>query len=274
MKKIGFILFTLVFLLCACNTHGNNLNESSQESVTTSEERTPSAESSQKESSSSVSENTSEESMPSQQDFPRIVIGGVAVTAENSDDVFGDGTVRIEYNENNGFVTVFLSNANIKADVFPDSDEIESINGIFCNKPLIINLQGKNVISMNIPNIDYFQCYGIRSDFNSSVSVCGGGTLEITAKSKGSAHTVVGINTNALEINEASVNICVLGSQRVIGIYAEKLSIVCGSLYVQSGNAPTSHTVYRFDKEALPKNLLIEEGTAEDGALYLNIVAE
>ena len=225
MKRFLLLSFTCILLLCACNTGRDLQLESTEDIDSTSTESSEgalvetSSESSGEE--SSRHDESIDESQPDEpEEAPCLIVGGVLVTEENASDVFGDHTVRAEFDLENDVVSVYLNDADIDAMTNPQSESTESINGIYCNKTLMLYLEGDNSISVEVPDIDYFHCFGIRTDYSDSIYVYGNGALSVHTSGKGSACEVVGIETGYLGVFCKSLDIDISGKGSVVGIYS------------------------------------------------------
>ena len=228
MKRFLLLSFACILLLCACNTGRDLPLESTEDIDSTSTESSEgslietSSESSGEE--SSRHDESLDESQPDEpEEAPCLIVGGVLVTEENASDVFGDGTVRASYNETYDFMAIWLDGAEIHAQPFPDSEETESINGIYCNTSVQIYVCNDSKIIIDIPEIDYMHCFGIRTvrDTETGLTIDGDGKLDILAEGSGTACEVVGIKTKAFTVLDTTVNIHVYGRELAFGIYAD-----------------------------------------------------
>lgn len=225
MKRFLLLSFACILLLCACNTGRDLPLESTEDINSTPTESSEgalletSSESSGEE--SSRHDESLDESQPDEpEEAPCLIVAGVLVTEENASDVFGDHTVRAEFDLENDVVSVYLNDADIDAMTNPQSESPESINGIYCNKTLMLYLEGDNSISVEVPDIDYFYCFGIRTDYSDSIYVYGNGALSVHTSGKGSAYEVVGIETGYLGVFCKSLDIDISGKGSVVGIYS------------------------------------------------------
>lgn len=225
LKRFLLLSFACILLLCACNTGRDLPLESTEDIDSTSTESSEealletSSESSGEE--SSRHDESLDESQPDEpEEAPCLIVGGVLVTEENASDVFGDHTVRAEFDLDNDVVSVYLNDANIDAMPNPQSESPESINGIYCNKTITLYLEGENRISIEVPDIDYFYCYGIRTDRKEHIYMHGDGSLDVVTSGDGNAYEVVGIKTGYLGVHCKSLGVDINGKRSVEGIYA------------------------------------------------------
>ncbi len=225
MKKVFIVLVALLTLLCACSS-SEDITLESMDIVESSLIEAVSEDSSE----DSEPESCPIESDPAESDheeeagFPYLVIGGVLVTEENAHDVFGDGAVSTYYDESADLVFIELNDAKINAMPFPDAEEIESVNGIYCEESISLTPNGKCEIIIEVPDIDYFYCYGIRTENQKTVTVCDGGKLDIISKGDGNAFTVCGIESEEFTLLNTELNIDIHGKKEVVGIRAEQVS--------------------------------------------------
>ncbi|MBO5914765.1 MAG: hypothetical protein J6Q72_05415 [Clostridia bacterium] len=213
MKRIIFSLLAVLFLLYSCNPSIiDDLSGESTKSVEStesieSEVESSNSEASQNESSESNESNESEaESLP-EPEIPVLYIGGVKVTAENAADVFGDGSVSAHYNEELSRYEISLDNASIEASTI-NTEEPESLEGIYSNKDVYISLAGENEITITIPDIDFFFCFGIRTGYKNTICISGDGSLDVKAEGTGACAMLEGMVAQTIEIeNGASLNL-------------------------------------------------------------------
>lgn len=225
MKRIAIILLAFILLLCGCQ--GALSGESSKAGEgELSETASSPAESGQYSESQTDTSDTSEPeesgNEPNEDDEPYLVIGGVAVDEENAQDVFGDGKVRVEFDPEGYDISVYLKNADIKAILDPNSSEPEALYGIYSNKSLFIYLDGNNSIAIDIPDIDWVHCFGIRTDSNAAIQINGNGSLNIHTNGNGTACEIVGIETMQLSVHCKSLDIDIKGNSEVVGIYSSR----------------------------------------------------
>lgn len=225
MKRIGIILLVFILLLCGCQGAPSGESSKVGEDEASETVSTP-AESVQESESPTDTSNTSEPEEsggePNEDVEPYLVIGGVFVTEENAQDVFGDGKVRVEFDPEGYDISVYLKNADIKAMLDPESPEPEALYGIYSNKSLIIYLDGDNSIAIDIPDIDWVHCFGIRTDSDAAVQTEGNGSLNIHTNGNGTACEIVGIETGQLCVHCKSLDIDIKGNSEVIGIYSSR----------------------------------------------------
>ena len=229
MKRIIAMLFVLALLSASCG----RVDQPTQDSSSASESTESSESSSVIDDSSDTSEfddsstpDESGEASGGETDEDKkeeplvLIIGGVHVSENNASDVFGDGTVRVETDPTGNDASVYLKDADFLAAPDPESTELESVNGIYCNKTLTLYLEGENRISIKVPDIDYFFCYGIRTDYKEHVYMHGDGSLEIVTIGDGSACELVGIKTGYLGVHCRSLDVDINATGSVDGIYA------------------------------------------------------
>lgn len=222
MKKLTamIILFAIsaVFLIACAESIDKSTSEISDESISSRTETSDilisesTAESSTAEISNEISDTESEpddESSPDKEgepDAPYLFIGGTETFDDIRRDILGDGTVTAEYNRAEDRIELTLNNAKI--DAMPIlSDDPEALYGIYSNKSLVIELVGENRINIDVPNIDYYYCFGIAVFLREQYcSFSGDGSLEIktNAQSDAGCAVVAGIEAATVKIRSGA----------------------------------------------------------------------
>ena len=201
MKKITALLLAVLLLLCSCGYSDGENGASEATRTSNAEGGEVSQEESNAESSEALREESNAESLPEPE--PSILyVGGVRVDLGNESDVLGDGKVSAHYNEALARYEIRLDSAYIEARTLGD-EALESINGIYSNKDMLITLVGESIINMEIPDIDYFYCFGIRND-SKKVSVNGEGRLVFSAVGAGNCFMASAIDCMSLEIDKSA----------------------------------------------------------------------
>ncbi len=230
MKKIFILILSAALVLCGCN--GDNGDSSSAESNDSIDQSNESiAQSNPSDSSEPMEESSAPDfSVPDEDEenqLPRLIIGGINVTADNSDDVFGDGRVKVEYSKDDDTYFITLNNAKIQCDVLPDSPEMESVNGIISDSHIQITLIGENEIIYEYSAPDYIWCRGVSytGDGMGSLTVTGTGSLDMNLGGKDNLSVVYGIEYNHVIIEEnTTVDIKAVGGD-AIGVSAWEMSV-------------------------------------------------
>ncbi len=229
MKKIIALTLVFIFVLCACNTEkGGNESSEGQKDISQNSSEASSEDSSSYEIYDS---SVNDESIPADDEeiqFPYLIIGGIEVTADNCNDVLGDGTVRVEWSDDFDICFITLNNAKIKCDVLPDSPEMESVNGIICETDMELVLVGENEIYCNYSAPDYIWYRGISyvGKNGSSLTVSGEGSLDINLGGEDNLSSVYGIDYDKVIVEKnATVKIKAVGGITV-GVTADKENII------------------------------------------------
>jgi len=230
MKKIFALIMSAALVLCGCN--GDNADSSSAESNESIDQSNESvAQSNPSDSSEPMDESSAPNfSVPEEDEekqLPRLIIGGIEVTADNRSDVFGDGTVKVEYSKDDDTYFITLDNAKIECDVLPDSPEMESVNGIISDSHIQITLIGENEIIYEYSAPDYIWCRGITytGDGMGSLTVTGTGSLDMNLGGKDNLSVVYGIDYKSVIIAEnTTVDIKTVGGD-AIGVSAWEMSV-------------------------------------------------
>ncbi len=276
MRKILALMLVLTFVLCSCQgeiTDNSSDSKTSEVSQNISEEVSEDVTSSENTSSSEIDDSSAiidpdDDDKKTENSLPCLIIGGVEVTVQNCNDVFGDGTVSVEYYDETelfgeSYMIVF-NNAKISCDVLPDSPEMESVNGIICELDIRLKLIGENEIYCNYSAPDYIWYRGISyvGDNSASLTVFGEGSLDINLGNEENHSNVYGIDYDDVIIKEnATVNIKAIGGD-ALGVltYGEKgISVndnAALKVDVKSNDAITGIVVETFNISVVNNGLL------------------
>lgn len=170
-------------------------------------------------------------------------VSGTQVTSRNAGDVFGNGKVSYNPEQN----TLTLNGANITKDVNTAIREDKpEVCGVYykISKPLTVNLIGENSITSTFSATGEGFCYGFLSHYNQDVTFKGNGKLTVTAgnedESDKGCFQYTGIKINGATVIKEGTTVAAIaksGASQTNGLYNEGSLTVKGKLTGSAGSA-------------------------------------